>query len=350
MTRGTNFFLLLFIALMFLGCGDTSVKNIKGTLVRGEIVNAENLQVFFDKILLNNTTSVVASGEIDRKGKFELPIETPQHGIYRLRIGAKSILLALNGNEKLVKVSGDLTTLQQHDYEITGSKEAQIMQSFNKMVSQGASQPAQVKSFADTTSSILTAMLGTVTRINPEQDLAYHKNILTKLDAAYPNSPYSKNYRAIISQVETKLKMARVKVGETALDISLPSPDGKTYTLSDLKGQVVLIDFWASWCRPCRINNPRLVSLYNKYKKQGFTVYSVSLDKANGKQRWIDAIEKDKLTWPYHVSDLKGWSCVPAKEYGVRGIPYTVLVDKEGKIASINPRHHQLEDELKKLL
>ncbi|MEM7103819.1 MAG: TlpA disulfide reductase family protein [Bacteroidota bacterium] len=353
MKRLFYFLLALPMIAVFMQCGSsgsTNVANIVGTQIDVNITNGENLKYFFDKILLNNTTNVISSGDLDKKGSASISIENPEHGIYRLRIGAKSAVFALNGSEKLVTLSADLSTLQNYNFEITGSSDAVIFRDFHKKAGAKVIDPAVVKSFVDTTSSLVTAMFATITRINPETDIQYHKNISQKFGNTFPGSPYQKDYQMIIAQVDAKLKLQRVKVGEVALDIDLPSPVGKNYKLSDLKGQVVLVDFWASWCRPCRYNNPLLVDLYSRYKDQGFTIYSVSLDKAGQKERWEKAIVDDKLTWPYHVSDLKGWACVPAKEYGVRGIPYTVLVDKEGKIAAINPKKNMIESELKKLL
>ncbi len=148
-----------------------------------------------------------------------------------------------------------------------------------------------------------------------------------------------------------------LEIGDTAPDLSFEGPDGKTYKLSALKGKVVLIDFWASWCMPCRRENPNVVSAYEKYSKakfkgaKGFEIYSVSLDKS--KDKWVEAITMDNLTWKNHVSDLGGWASKPAEVYGVRSIPYSVLIDQDGVILAKNLRGRNLHlalDELVKSL
>ncbi len=122
----------------------------------------------------------------------------------------------------------------------------------------------------------------------------------------------------------------------------------KNIALSSLKGKYVLLDFWASWCGPCRKENPNVVALYQKYKSKGFDVFSVSLDQDKG--RWIQAIQNDKLDWASHVSDLKGWASEAGRTYGVTGIPMTLLLDKEGNIIARNLRGEQLTARLKELL
>ncbi|MDC0231302.1 thioredoxin-like domain-containing protein [Aureispira] len=136
-------------------------------------------------------------------------------------------------------------------------------------------------------------------------------------------------------------------IGELAVNIKGNTPDGQTIELSSLRGKYVLIDFWASWCGPCRKENPNVVRMYNKYKDKGFDILGVSLD--NNKDKWKAAIKKDNLTW-HHISDLKGWSSALSKPYGVKGIPHTVLVDKEGVIIAKKLRGHALEAKLKELL
>jgi thiol-disulfide isomerase/thioredoxin len=128
----------------------------------------------------------------------------------------------------------------------------------------------------------------------------------------------------------------------------LPSPEGQAIALSSLRGKVVLIDFWASWCGPCRMENPNVVKLYNEKKNQGFEVYSVSLDK--DKNAWTAAIAKDGLIWPSHVSDLGYWNSVVVKQYGFQGIPFTVLVGRDGKILAKGLRGQQLEEAVTRYL
>ncbi len=141
-------------------------------------------------------------------------------------------------------------------------------------------------------------------------------------------------------------------IGEVAKDIVLSTPEGNEVKLSDLRGKMVLVDFWASWCAPCRRENPNLVEAYRQYKDteftngDGFTILSVSLD--SKQELWIKAIADDNLEWPYNVSDLNGWRSKPAKDYGVRMIPASFLVDGDGVIVEVNLRGDKLDATLKK--
>lgn len=148
-------------------------------------------------------------------------------------------------------------------------------------------------------------------------------------------------------QQQGSRKMANVSTGQSAPEISLDTPDGEKLSLSDLKGKYVLVDFWASWCKPCRLENPNVVRAYNKYKDKGFEILGVSLDR--NRDRWLQAIAADGLSWK-HVSDLKYFQSKAAVDYGVSAIPFTVLVDKDGKIIAQNLRGASLEKKLEELL
>lgn len=203
------------------------------------------------------------------------------------------------------------------------------------------------------------ALIGPMQSIDPASDFKNYKTLADQVIAAVPNGKMAEGLRANMALMEQQMAQQQAAQASTASgsgflapgteapDLVGPSPDGKEYRLSDLRGKVVLIDFWASWCGPCRKENPNVVKEYNKYKEAGFTVFSVSLDK--GKEAWLAAIEKDGLIWPYHISDLLHWQSEISKIYQVRSIPFTVLIDAEGKIIGTNIRGTQLGNELQKI-
>ncbi len=185
------------------------------------------------------------------------------------------------------------------------------------------------------------AMGGMLTGLRTKQHahfLPFAKRFVEKYKTTAPNAA---------AAVEAQIKqMGSMVVGGEAPNFTQKNPDGEGISLSDFRGKVVLIDFWASWCGPCRQENPNVVRMYNKYKDEGFEILGVSLDR--DKTRWLGAIEKDGLTWP-HVSDLKGWQNAVAQQYGVRSIPHTVLLDAEGNIIARNLRGSALEQKLEEI-
>jgi len=137
----------------------------------------------------------------------------------------------------------------------------------------------------------------------------------------------------------------RTGIGRQALNFTQQDTANRAVSLLQFRGSYVLLDFWASWCGPCRSENPNLVKAFNRYKDQGFAVLSVSLDRPNGRDRWLKAIHDDSLTWT-HVSDLKFWDNAVAKQYGIRMIPQNFLIDPQGKIIARNLRGAALEQKL----
>ena len=140
---------------------------------------------------------------------------------------------------------------------------------------------------------------------------------------------------------------AQVKVDQIAPEISLPGVKDNTISLSSLKGKVVLIDFWASWCGPCRAAIPNVIKLYNKYNTQGFEVFGVSID--SKKVDWLKAIANDKIKYT-QVMDKDGWNSTVAEKYGVYSIPSTFLLDKTGKVIAVDLDGEELENKVKALL
>ncbi len=374
-----NLGLILFACIMVIGmnsCGSGSGTAFsgKGTQVSGTINGAANLQAFLDKIQFDNSNTVVSSVPIDGSGKFQMVMEDGiEAGIYRLRIGAVKTMLVFDGTEKGVAITGDLATMPKGEVTIEGSKSSSDFANMVKDVQAGNMTLDAVNEYAKNSSDVLAAALASRSLLGVnEKYLGTVQSIAAKMSQSLAGTQYTKDFSTYASQlsqqIAAKKVKERIKVGQPAPDIKLDSPDGKSYALSDLKGKVVLLDFWASWCGPCRKANPHVVQLYDKYNKEGFEVFSVSLDGINprsrggkspdqlakqlesSKQRWIQAIEKDNLKWEYHVSDLQHWKSAPAGVYGVSGIPRTFMIDKDGIIAAVNPRGAALEAELKKLL
>lgn len=192
------------------------------------------------------------------------------------------------------------------------------------------------------------ALIGPMQTYDPEKEFDKYSALAEKVIAAVPNGQVAQSLRQNVAMYRQKAAAAQLLApGSLAPELEGPSPDGKVYKLSSLKGKVVLIDFWASWCGPCRKENPNVVSLYEKYKDKGFTVFSVSLD--SDKNAWMRAIETDKLIWPYHISELKRWDGLLSRSYGVNSIPFTVLIDAEGKVIEKNLRGPMLEQKLQQI-
>lgn len=192
--------------------------------------------------------------------------------------------------------------------------------------------------------------------LNSEPHIDYQAELSKKLLEEYPDLELAQNYResmeSIVAQrdeMEAKQKNSPIAEGKKAPAISLPDPEGKVHSLDELKGNYVLLDFWASWCGPCRAENPNLVKTFKKYKDKNFKIFSVSLDA--DKNGWLKAIEKDHLDhegW-YHVSDLKYWQSEVVSSYQIQGIPFALLLNPQGVIIAKNLRGAALEAKLKEV-
>jgi peroxiredoxin len=353
-------FLLLPVFVVMYACDGQNTGGAKSGnyALKGAILGASNLQINLDLAHFDRSAVNLGRATADLNGAFEIKLEKPwEEGLYRLKVGAKQLYFMLDGKEGVVEIMGDLNGLDRMELQIKGSETmacyAGIIQDLFKNQLQGGTE--QVKTTIDRGCTPLmkafltTQLLGQAANNFMDDFKARSK----ELNESMPGSKYARDYAEMVSRLENQQaqQMAgeTIKVGMEAPDIKLPDPSGKVRSLSSLKGKVVLLDFWASWCGPCRRENPHVVEVYNKYKGKGFDVFSVSLDRPDGKDKWVDAIKQDGLIWPNHVSDLKFWESAPAAVYGVRSIPKTFLIGKDGKIIAVNPRAN-LEQELLKVL
>lgn len=205
-------------------------------------------------------------------------------------------------------------------------------------------EKAYKKEFVKThKNSLLTIIMMNEMIVRKELTSSEAKQMLANIAPELKQTFY---YDNLLKTIEAH---AAVDVGQIAPNFSAPTPDGETLALNDVLGKVTLIDFWASWCKPCRMENPNVVKVYNQYKDKGFEIISVSLDRKGQKSRWLKAIEDDQMAW-HHVSNLNFWNDPIAKEYGVRSIPATFLLDEEGRIIAKDLRGDSLGRKVGELL
>ena len=343
------------------------------SMVSGQIVGAGDQSVGLCNMNYQKGMVPLATFNTDKDGKFDTKFELSTPDYYFLRFQNGQILyLILNGQDS-IKVYGDVKNIMEIS-NIIGSEDSQIMNEFlvewgkfsrvkdslTNVIRINPAKQTEVDGFFKPFAqdfymkrnnlinkfNTSPSIIATLNAIDKELEWSTYQNVVHYLTLSFPESPTVQNTANYVAEeIKVRERKKFLQPGNPAKDIALPTPEGDTLRLSDLKGNVVLIDFWASWCGPCRRENPNVVNMYNMYKDEGFTVYSVSMD--TNRDKWIAAIAKDGLVWPNHVSDLKGWASSAGADYVVKSIPFTVLVDREGKIIGTNIRGVNLQNQLK---
>lgn len=381
--------LFIFLTLFLASCGDDDVitneaeELVDNFEISGTINDGENVSVYLEALSQQGTISV-ADARTDASGSFKMSGNIPGFGLYQLRLGEsqdKIIPMTLVPDDK-IKLNADFATYELKP-NLSGSKWASTMNDYmavfskfhlgqQELMNKRDSIPAEeltdlfmklkapIDSFSlvrmdkDPSNPFNIVLQGAAVPSMgfndwDEKNLEVLKKVASAFEEKYPGSPVTTTMTNQVYQIEMEYNqhIANSSGTRVAPEIALKNPDGVEMKLSTLRGQYVLIDFWASWCMPCRRENPNVVRLYNKYKNKGFTIFSVSLDK--DAEAWKEAIEKDGLVWPNHVSDLLQWNSPLPQLYGFSGIPHTVLVNPQGNIIGVGLRGASLEQKLEEI-
>jgi thiol-disulfide isomerase/thioredoxin len=380
-------FLYLFFVLVSAGCKNNVVR-ISGTIMNP----VSGAYIYLDE-LKSNELKPVDSVRISSDGKFNFTREIKQPSFYLLKSTDNNFLTMLiePGEKLMLKAQNDSLN---YPISLNGSKGTELMTEYNKMLratinkltglnniyTQNVDKPelpkvvesldslAQIylgeinvytKKYIDDNLTSLVSLVALYQQVapsvyvmNPSKDLSYFVKVDSSMFSLYPEyepvTSLHEQVKELVAKVKGETSAGPASAsGAMAPEISLPTPEGDTIKLSSTRGSVVLLDFWASWCTPCRKENPNLLNVYNIYHKRGFQIYQVSLDKT--KESWIKGIQDDHLEKWIHVSDIQYWNSIVVPLYKIESIPCNYLLDKEGRIIASNLRGEKLQNRLAEL-
>ena len=366
-----------------LACNNKEVKG-KFTL-QGNIKNLEDQQVYLEQLFFTQQQPQVLDTGVIKNGKFEVVAIASEDGLYRIRFEKMNSGFIFINDKPTINFTADIkdVSLQGPDFNTPANNtlkklllniegQRSTLVSTSKKIDSLKSLPGSdsiliaesktlsgltdnfnkfIVKYIDTVSQPVVALfaLGYTQSIDP----AVLNTIVPKMVNRFPGH---QGIVGIVTQFNEMLvennkpapaKTSAPTIGSMAPDFTMNDTEGKPFTLSQLKGKYVLVDFWASWCGPCRGENPNVVAAYNQFKNKNFTILGVSLDE--NKEKWLQAIKADKLKWK-QVSDLKGWENATVSLYGYDGIPYNVLIDPQGKIIATSLRESALQEKLLEIL
>jgi peroxiredoxin len=360
---------ILFIILAFAGL--YSCAKPEGFVIKGQIKGKESgeikLMKYADGKWIAEDSAKIEKGSFVLKGKTALP------ELRLISMGPQTVIAQLFAENGSITVNASMDSLAKT--EVKGSKsndeftvltkeiqniakETQgLQQRYNEAMQKGnedgmkkaqidyeammGNQKVYAKNFIREHPKSSVSPLVALMQFGQEISAHDIDTLIAFLDPSIHTSVYVSELKKLAD------KMRITEVGALAPDFTLNTPEGTPLTLSSLRGKIILLDFWASWCVPCRKENPNVVAAYAKYKDKGFDILGVSLDREKG--AWVKAIADDKLTW-HHVSDLKFWQNEAAVKYGVQQIPLSLLIDKDGKIIAKNLRGEELTKKLAQLM
>jgi len=378
---------IIFSLIFFLSC-HSGKQNFK---VSGNLRGEEGTTVYLKEMTVRELIPV-DSAILDENGSFSMGGYTDMMKFYALYVSPDELITLLIGPGNRISLTGETENLAD-TYQVEGSDDSQKIRelshglnntllqikNLSQILSDSINSPDfdNIKAGLDKTYqeivrshreftfrfiqeniNSLASLMALYQQIgshhyllDPEEDFRYYQMVDSSLNLLYPGSEAVQElHRQVVEldhQRQTNEYIAkRLGMGAEVPEISLPSPNGDTINLSSLRGKYVLLDFWASWCSPCRSENPYLVAAYNRYNSKGFEIYQVSLDRSRA--AWLKAIEDDHLTWN-HVSDLQYWNSVVVPVFQIQGIPLNFLLDPEGRIIGQNLRREELNERLKEI-